>query len=476
MLFLSWAVWLRRWHRLGLPLISRSMQRGRRTHLEDLESRLLLTANLPVAVDDLAIVNEDQVLFFSSVLVNDFDVDGDNVDAAFIDTNPAHGTLTLNADGTFVFTPDADFHGLDFFTYFAKDSAHDETSLLPAKVTINVQSINDIPVANSNSLQLDKNLTFHGILTASDADQDPLTFQLGTVAAAHGTVSVAQDGTFSYTPTFGFTGSDSFSFTASDGTATSSEATVNITVANQAPTLNSSSGVTDEDSSFMGAASPLGLDADGDPLNYSIVSPPAHGTVSLSADGNFIYTPKPNFNGRDSFTIKATDGTSSSDPATILLIVNPVDDPFQLVKTTAPTVVARDYNQIPIDSSAKVGDLDTPLDYSNTTITARIATGGNRRDVLSIRNQGTGPGLVKLHGQAIYYGGGLKSIGHFSGGYDKPLQIAFNSNASEAAVNAVLKRIGFKTSKKGGTGDREILITVNVADQSVQGLFDVDVQ
>src|SRR5207249_7993711 len=68
-------------------------------------------------------------------------------------------------------------------------------------------------------------------------------------------------------------------------------------------------------------------DADNDPLTALLVSGPAHGTLGLSTNGGFTYTPTNNYNGPDSFTYRASDGQTSSSPATVSLTVTPVNDP-----------------------------------------------------------------------------------------------------------------------------------------------------
>ena len=67
-------------------------------------------------------------------------------------------------------------------------------------------------------------------------------------------------------------------------------------------------------------------DADGDILTYSLVSQPQHGTLSLNANGSYTYIPSANYNGTDSFTYKANDGTADSNIATVSITVNPVND------------------------------------------------------------------------------------------------------------------------------------------------------
>ena len=67
-------------------------------------------------------------------------------------------------------------------------------------------------------------------------------------------------------------------------------------------------------------------DSDGQPLTAVLLSDPAHGTVALSPDGGFNYVPQPDFNGSDAFTYAASDGSDASNPATVSITVNPVNE------------------------------------------------------------------------------------------------------------------------------------------------------
>jgi len=58
------------------------------------------------------------------------------------------------------------------------------------------------------------------------------------------------------------------------------------------------------------------IDVDGDPLTARIVATPAHGVVTLAADGSFHYVPSPGFRGTDTFTYVANDGVLDSNVAT----------------------------------------------------------------------------------------------------------------------------------------------------------------
>src|SRR5207248_2903287 len=127
-----------------------------------------------------------------------------------------------------------------------------------------------------------------------------------------------------YTPAANYNGSDSFTFTASDGTATSNTATITVTVnaVNDAPVAVDGALTTDEDTA--GSVTLSASDVDGHTCTYSATNG-AHGTVSVS--GNVAtYTPAANYNGPDSFTFTASDGTATSNTATITVTVNAVND------------------------------------------------------------------------------------------------------------------------------------------------------
>jgi hypothetical protein len=99
----------------------------------------------PIAANDAFAVSEDFPLnvFAPGVLSNDTDADGDVLTAELV-TGPTRGTLALQPNGAFTYTPAADFHGPDSFTYRANDGA-DLSNV--ATVTLNVLLVNDAPIA-----------------------------------------------------------------------------------------------------------------------------------------------------------------------------------------------------------------------------------------------------------------------------------------------------------------------------------------
>ena len=113
------------------------------------------------------------------MLANDTDVDGSTADRGTWSTGPAHGTLTLNADGSFTYTPDANFNGTDSFTYKANDGTADSNT---ATVTITVTAVNDAPVAANDTYTTNEDtpltVTAPDVL-ANDTDVDGDTADRG---------------------------------------------------------------------------------------------------------------------------------------------------------------------------------------------------------------------------------------------------------------------------------------------------------
>ncbi|MEZ4868830.1 MAG: Ig-like domain-containing protein [Caldilineaceae bacterium] len=288
---------------------------------------------VPMATDDNYTTNEDTPLNIPApgVLGNDSDAEGNPLTAQPL-SSPAHGTLLLNADGSFTYTPDANFSGADSFTYVANDGMVNSNA---ATVNITVNAVNDAPVAVDDSYTTDEDVTlevpFPGVLSNdTDVEGDHLNAWIVS-GPAHGSLVLAGNGYFSYTPDANFNGSDSFTYQINDGMAGSNVATVNITVnaVNDAPVAVDDSYTTDEDVTlevpFPGVLS-NDTDVEGDHLNAWIVSGPAHGSLVLAGNGYFSYTPDANFNGNDSFTYQINDSMAGSNVATVNITVNAVND------------------------------------------------------------------------------------------------------------------------------------------------------
>src|SRR5262249_38691692 len=147
-------------------------------------------------------------------------------------------------------TPSLNYNGPDSFTFKVNDGTVDSNV---ATFSITVNPVNDPPVANNGSASTNEDTQLIGSLSATDVDNNPLTF-IKVANPANGTVVVDSNGTFVYTPNANFFGSDSFTFKANDGSVDSNIATETITVnpVNDAPVANNGTLTTNEDTAGSG--------------------------------------------------------------------------------------------------------------------------------------------------------------------------------------------------------------------------------
>ncbi|MDP3926540.1 MAG: cadherin-like domain-containing protein, partial [Hydrogenophaga sp.] len=279
------------------------------------------------------------------------DVDGDALTVSIV-SGPQHGTLTQQANGTFVYRPTANYHGNDAISFTVSDG----TVNVPATLALVVESVNDAPVIESRTLTLleDGEIAIDFLTGVSDVDGDALAVTI-TSGPQHGTLEQQADGTYVYRPAANHHGFDAISFTVSDGTV-NVPATLALVVesVNDAPVVPARTVTLLEDGElaidFLTGVS----DVDGDALTVSIVNGPQHGALEQQADGTYVYRPAADYHGLDAISFTVSDGTVNV-PATLALVIESVND--------APTIAPRtltlleDGEQV-IDFLAGVSDVD----------------------------------------------------------------------------------------------------------------------
>ncbi len=288
----------------------------------------IVVNQVPVALDQSLTTDEEVAL--SITLTGDF-LEPGPTEWTIID-EPLNGTLTGEAPNL-TYTPAVDYYGPDSFTFMVNDGLNDSNI---ATITIEVLNVNDAPVAVDDVYETAEDVALvvaaPGVLT-NDTDidaEDTHTAVLDT-DVLHGTLTLNLDGSFSYMPDVDFYGEDSFTYMANDGTADSNVATVTITVTpvNDAPVaVDDEYTVVEKETLTIAAPGVLANDSDisGDALTAILVDTASNGTLTLNADGSFVYTPNEYFNGTDSFTYMANDGELDSEPAVVTITVTPVND------------------------------------------------------------------------------------------------------------------------------------------------------
>jgi hypothetical protein len=263
----------------------------------------------PVAATDAYTFNENNTLTVPApgVLSNDTDPDGDPLTASLV-SGPQHGTLNFNADGSFIYTPVANYHGPDSFSYMASDG---QLNSAPTAVSLIVNFVNHPPVAASDAYTVNENNTLtvaaaSGVLSNDvDPDADPLTASLVS-GPQHGTLNFNADGSFIYTPVANYYGPDSFSYMAKDAAGAVSAPTAVSLIVNfvNPPTANPyfTHDIFGQQDSVVapGVLASVTPGTPGDTLTVSAVNGSAanvgqsvaghYGSLQLFGNGHFVYT------------------------------------------------------------------------------------------------------------------------------------------------------------------------------------------
>src|SRR5262249_7719868 len=130
-----------------------------------------------------------------------------------------HGTVTVNADGTLNYTPDANYNGADTITYTVSDGTDTDTgqvAITSEERREGQEGSDGGPLSTAEDTALN---SINVVGNATDVEGSTLSIA-GTPTALHGTVTVNADGTLNYTPDANYNGADTITYTVSDGTDT----------------------------------------------------------------------------------------------------------------------------------------------------------------------------------------------------------------------------------------------------------------
>ncbi|GIJ02133.1 hypothetical protein Sya03_14850 [Spirilliplanes yamanashiensis] len=335
----------------------------------------------PVAHPDGASTPTNQAVALD-VAANDTDAGNDPL-TVVATTDPAHGSIAVN--GTVVtYTPDTGFSGSDTFTYTVGDGRGGSATAL---VTVTVQNAAPVAVADAHRVEPGQATVVDVLHNDTDLNT---TQQLGVLNAtdgAHGTVTVAADGsTVTYTPQPNAPHVvDTFTYTVSDGNGGTDTATVSVDI-NAAPVAHA------DGPAGTGTGAPvtvdvLGNDTDteGDALTVTAgPAAPQHGQVVVEADGGITYTPAPGWAGDDTFEYTVTDPSGGTGTATVTV----------RVANAAPVAADDDGGSTTPSAATDVYVLANDTD-------ANVVPGGQTLAVSAVTQPGHG--TVVNHGTHVTY-------------------------------------------------------------------------
>ncbi|WP_271271532.1 tandem-95 repeat protein [Aliamphritea hakodatensis] len=347
-------------------------------------------------------VAEDSGTTTGSVLTGTSSVDGPVTVASFtVDTGTGAqtsfsagdtatitgvGTITLAANGTYSFTPVADYNGpVPVVSYTLTDGSSTDTSTLAITVTPVDDAFTD---ADENiSVAEDSGTTTGSVLTGTSSVDGPVTvasFTVDTGTGAQtsfsagdtvtitgvGTITLAANGTYSFTPNANYNGPvPVVTYTLTDGSSTdTSTLTVNVTSVTDL-TAGNDSASTAEDVALNGSVAGNDSTTSGGTLTYTMATDVSDGTLVFNTDGTYTYTPAENFSGNDSFTYTVTDSlTGESLTRTVALQVTPVADTPDLWVVPNVQGVYQPLTQINTSANVSQSNIESQLGLNNNVL------------------------------------------------------------------------------------------------------------
>ena len=428
----------------SVPVATYTFTDGALTHTAQLALTITAVNDTPVATADTGSAAEDTALL-GNVLSNDTDVENANLTVTqftVAGTNHAagttalvagQGTLRVNADGSYVFTPSANFNGaVSGLSYTVTDGSLTTTSTLALTVT----AVNDAPLGADDTASANEEGVATGNVLTNDTDveNDALTVTQFTVAGdasiyaagaiatlpGKGTLVINANGTFTFTPVSNWNGTVPLAtYTLSDGAiTTTAKLGVTIAAVNDAPVGSVDANTGAEDTSIAGNVLTNDTDIEnntlavtqftvaGDATTYTAgtTASLAAGTITVNANGSYVFTPSAHFNGNvPVLTYTVTDGSLTT-TSTLTLTVTAVNDaPVSLADsaTAAEDVATVTGNVVSNDSDIE----GTALTVSAFTVNGVAGTVGS---AFSIANVGS----FTLNGNGTYT---FTPVAHWNG-------------------------------------------------------------
>ena len=345
----------------------------------------------PIAIDDFKNTNEDTPVS-GSVAGNDYDLTGNIDTLSFsIFKGPSKGSIVMGPNGSYTYIPAPDFSGKDTICYKVCDTGF-PVFCDSAKLVINVEPVNDPPVAVYNTVTTPEDVPVTFSVTGNDFDIDgninPSSVVV-TVPPAHGTVSVDPiTGVVTYIPAPNYNGPDVLIYrVCDDGTplpalCDTAIVYINVTPVADLPLANADFSSTNEDSpvniavlindTFGNDGPSVGAIRITDAANHGTATVNTNGTPNDPTDDSIDYIPLQNYNGRDTLVYEICDASGDCDTAVVFINILPVNDPPVAVYNTVNTP-----EDVPVTFSVLDNDydIDGNINPSSVVVTVPPAHG-----------------------------------------------------------------------------------------------------
>jgi len=285
----------------------------------------------PLALNDdnLTILNTPVI---GNLLTNDRDLDMDVLEYKQLIVPPTNGTIVINTDGSYTYTPNTGFLGTEYLEYEVCDLGTGIAGCDTANLKIEVR-VNDVnnnkPIAVDDTYILAEGVTsFNGRLSEndSDPDDDKVNITIVPISTPKGTLSMLSNGEFTYNPVVGFLGVDTFIYELCDISPNILCDSGVVTFIIQEDLTQDRAPIAQDDLlgiEMNGTLNGNLLENDSDPegtpltLNLVTISGPSNGIINLQVNGLFEYTPNAGFVGQDIFVYEVTDAAGKSSAAQV---------------------------------------------------------------------------------------------------------------------------------------------------------------
>ena len=286
--------------------------------------------------------------------------------------------LVINSNGTFNYTAPANYFGTQTINIQGCDP---QGLCAGSTFTIIVNSLNDLPIAASDTYSINEDQPLSGNLSNGEYDVEggSLTYTT-TQVASNGLLNLSSNGQFTYSPNTNWFGTETININVCDSQngCTGTQLIITVASVNDLPTTSPANLSANEDNALTGTLSSFAFDVETTALIYSLQTQPASGTFNLSSNGSYTFTPSINFNGTLSASYQVCDASNACVSGIITINVASVND--------APVASNFSINLNEDQTSSGVVAGISDVDHSTLVITI---TSGAQNGNFTLSNNGT---------------------------------------------------------------------------------------